>query len=348
MVLENRYLLFNDYFLLTQKIDNFFICLDLTKLILLKFTMVRDLFNGYDYEKNYSYYSSSPCNHFSKLMYLVITKTSYDQIKKYIQINSEEINNQNAHGFTVLMIAVICSNKYGNNLVKLLLKNGADANKGNRYGSTALMMAARHSNTYSNLGTVKLLLENNADINQTDNSLLTALMLASKYSSTDSSIETVKLLLENGADVNKINIYSETALILAAYYTRLYNHTSIIVVVELLLKYDADPDKIDNRGRTFIDYLKGNYKNHCEKIISQKKQTKLLMKQNLATIQINSYELLCRPETIRVVLIGLKQDIDQKSYTELKIKYGQLFDYFGIYDQDSLQQKILENYKYMD
>ncbi len=54
--------------------------------------MDTDLFKDYDYEQEYYCTPHIKCNHFSKLMYLIIKKTNVDQIKDYITKYPGEIN----------------------------------------------------------------------------------------------------------------------------------------------------------------------------------------------------------------------------------------------------------------
>src|SRR3954454_17610880 len=94
--------------------------------------MNNNLFAEYDYKKIYNCRKYTKCNHFSKLMYLIINSNiiNYDDMVDYINKNKEEINDQNAEGWSALMIAVMNYNIYNNiKIIKLLLENGADINK---------------------------------------------------------------------------------------------------------------------------------------------------------------------------------------------------------------------------
>ena len=178
------------------------------------------IFNDYDYEKMYAYSPVEECNHFSKLMFLIINVNSipngHTLLRSYVLSNQDEINNKNALGLTALHLAVRNSNIYSLGTVNLLLENGADVNSIDEYGWTALMMASKYSNTTSSLETIRLLLEKGADINLINEYGSTALMMAAQYSNTTSSLETVSLLLERGADVNLADIGGSTALMLVA------------------------------------------------------------------------------------------------------------------------------------
>ena len=144
-----------------------------------------NIFDGYDYDKEYDCWLCIKCNHFSKLMFLIINVNNIPNghyvLKNYVLSNQNEINNKNAEEWTALHIAAINSNRYGLGTVKLLLENGADVNLTEKYGRTALMFA-RLSNTDSNLETVRLLLDKGADVNLATKDGWTALMFAVGYS----------------------------------------------------------------------------------------------------------------------------------------------------------------------
>ncbi len=270
--------------------------------------MENDLFNGYDYEKEY-YWNNSPhlkCNHFSKLLFLVNNNTNVDRIKDYIEKNPDEINKTNAFDWT------------------------------------ALMLAAHKSNTTSSIDTVKLLLEHGADVNLKNDNGWTALMLAARYSYKDNNIDTVKLLIEYGANINHKNNIDWTILM---YTARNPFGSDNFEIIKLLLKCGADPDSIDCYNKTFFDYIEpeSEFGIQCNEII-----VKSQMKQALATVQIKSSELLYHPDSWRAILIGIKQNINKKSFDELVVKYKWLFDYLGIIDDDTMLIKISDNYKFMD
>ena len=126
-----------------------------------------NIFENYNYENNYYYSPTTFCNHFNKLMYLIINidkmknqyifsdHTIYEIIEEHIKKNNNEINEKNSKGWTALMIAARCSN-YNSNIetVKLLLDYGADINLFENQGRTVLMLAARYSNSCNNIETI--------------------------------------------------------------------------------------------------------------------------------------------------------------------------------------------------
>ena len=208
-----------------------------------------NIFDGYDYEKEYDCSKNKKCNHFSKIMFLIIHVNSIPNghaiLRNYVSTNKNEVNNKNSEGWTALHIAAINSNKYSLETVKLLLDNGADINLTTVIGSTALMLATAYSNKGSSLETVRLLLENGTNVNLATKDGLTALMLAAVYANTDSSLETVRLLLEKGADVNLVDKEGWTALMMAARYS---NTDSSLETVKLLLEKGAYVNLVDEEG----------------------------------------------------------------------------------------------------
>jgi hypothetical protein len=72
--------------------------------------MDNNLFANYDYEQEYACSRRIKCNHFTKLMYLIINSdvVGYDNIITYILKNKEEINEHNALGWTCGHTNFVC------------------------------------------------------------------------------------------------------------------------------------------------------------------------------------------------------------------------------------------------
>ena len=341
-----------------------------------------DIFNDYDYEKVYQCTDSVFCNHFTRLMFLIINVNNipngYTVLYTYILSNQDEINKKNSNGLTALHIAAINSSIYNLETVKMLLKNGADVNSTDNIGWTALMMAARYSNKKSSLETVRLLLDKGANIDLTNVNGWTALMMAARYSNSDSSLETVKLLLEKGADVSLVDGDGWTALMMAARYsntdssletvklllaketnvniTNQGNNTALILAtidfnietVKLLLENGADANVINKDNKTFFDYIPMEYLLDCLKIIDQIELHKLRMKELF--VPIHELRVLYPwPDSFIVKIIGIRyRSSNSTLFEELKIDDPDLLDYFGITDKASLEWKIEDILKYID
>ncbi|AGF85366.1 repeat protein [Moumouvirus goulette] len=57
-------------------------------------------------------------------------------------------------------------------------------------------------------------------------------------------------------------------------------------------------------------------------------------------------EFIFRPTSLRINIISLKWNIN-KDFSELKLNYPTLINYFGIYDCDSLNLKISPYFSYI-
>ena len=96
----------------------------------------------------------------------------------------------------------------------------------------------------NDIQSVKNYIDAGYDINKQDNFGYTPLM----YAIHNNKIEIVKLLLNVGADIDKQNNRGNTALTVAA-----YNNNREIV--EILLDYGADEFILNNKNKSFYDYL---------------------------------------------------------------------------------------------
>lgn len=152
-------------------------------------------------------------------------------------------------------------------LIKTLLDkmNKQYINYMNNEGRTALMYASE----LFNFKVTKLLLENNAkkSINTIDKKGNTALMLQIQEAGyllinmprREEFINNLQLLLENGASetINYKNIKGYTPLLEIAVLCQSNKNNDISIldqIIEILLKYDANPNIKDNTGKTSIDY----------------------------------------------------------------------------------------------
>jgi len=153
-----------------------------------------------------------------------------------IDINSQ--NNRDIWDSSVLHYAV-CKNNLA--VIEILLKYGADIDLQDREGYTVLIHAA--AATHYDL--VKLLLEHNASINLQNIQGLTALHWASVNKR---GLNIIRLLLEHNASINIKCMSGRTALHNAADQWN-------IEVIEILLRYGADPYMEDIYGKTSITTL---------------------------------------------------------------------------------------------
>lgn len=123
--------------------------------------------------------------------------------------NGADVDAQNIHGWTALMIAMdeLHYSYSRKKITKLFLNKGADLNIQSKDGMTALILAL----TKGDIETAELLLANGADINAQNKDGVTALMVAAIYGNK----KIVKVLLNNGADINAQNTNGVKALDIA-------------------------------------------------------------------------------------------------------------------------------------
>ena len=90
-------------------------------------------------------------------------------------------------------------------------------------------------------------------------------MLASINSKTKSTVETVKILLEHNVNGDIQNKYGNTTLMLV---TDWHKHAADIeVVINMLLKYNADINIRNIHGMTAISYALRNFNDHIFNIL---------------------------------------------------------------------------------
>lgn len=177
-------------------------------------------------------------------------------------------------GKTALMKAARRAN---NARIEALIAQGADVNQANGNGGTPIMYAALSGKP----DTVALLLEHDARADAVARNGWTALMIAS----VKGYVGIARLLLKWGADANRADVYAWTPLMRAVYENRpgmvrlLVEHGATRVnqpgengvtalhlaalrgdadMVRILLANGADPDLIDNSGRSALDFARKN------------------------------------------------------------------------------------------
>jgi len=174
---------------------------------------------------------------YSNFWYACVTQ-NMNAIYRYIK-SGIDINKQDDLGITALMRTA------NEDVLNLLIDNGADLNIRDYRGNTALMRSA-----YTNeVNVCQLLIDARADVNIQNGEGLTALFLATIKGYTP----ICKLLLKAGAipDIPTFET-NRTALIDAAAWDRWD-------IVDLLLKYGANPDTQDNLGDTALTRAVANH-----------------------------------------------------------------------------------------
>ena len=153
---------------------------------------------------------------------------SINKVNDFIKINGIDVNDKN------LLATAIYYNHI--DIVKLLIDQGLLIN--------LIPLAAK----YKNIEIVKLLINKGMDVNEpyqrTKSTITTALIEAAMV---NGNIDVVNVLIDTGADINAVESYlNKTALLMAIEYSD--NET-----IELLIKYKANINHIDNEGNAPID-----------------------------------------------------------------------------------------------
>ncbi|AFX92129.1 putative ankyrin repeat protein [Megavirus courdo11] len=278
---------------------------------------------------------------------------SIDIIQKLLEYGAD-VNIQNNKKETALMLLLkYKSNDYSYEIVKMLINYGANVNIQNNQGLTALFDAA----VYDNLLTCKLLIDHGSNINLADNSNMTILMhVCTTY---DSNIKIIKLLLDNGANINTIDKSNLSALLYVAKNMKdayFKSNDTRLPIILLLLEYGADYTinsliirGSKNKDRHLFKYLKIDDIAKCINVIN-----KLAIKKtnfsNLCgeIISVNpSYH--AKPDSFRFGVISMNWNIKTNNIEKnISWKNLEYFNYFGIYDYDSLIHKITDAVKFTD
>ena len=183
-----------------------------------------------------------------------VSKGNIQKVRELLKENIN-INTQDSNQRTLLMIAT-----YNNNyeMVKLLIDNGADVNIQDDMKNNPFL----YSGAEGQLEILKIITKAGASTKITNRYGGVALIPASEHG----YVETVEYLLENtDIDVNHINNLGWTALLEAIILGNgSENHKK---VVELLLKYGANPNIADKDGVTPLGHARKKAYKDIEKIL---------------------------------------------------------------------------------
>ena len=171
---------------------------------------------------------------------LFATNTADMQILNAI-IDQVDINAQDQHGNTALMLAILQDNI---KFFGILLEHGSDVNMQNKAELTALMQAVLAKNHTIIAALINNMAATKLDMNKRDQNGETALM----HAVLQADYNTMIMLIANHVRIDEQNIRGETALMLAA-KTLQAQHAHIL---SGLLIAQADPEKRDLVGQTAL------------------------------------------------------------------------------------------------
>lgn len=322
-------------------------------------------------------------NNLTALMYACKLSNSYNkEIVKILLDHGSDLNLKDYKGNTALMhlfvnfekhrseiLNIMLDNKYGldlqgiegfstllclykNNIIdtvpiKILLDYGININMQDSDGMTILMHALRLSN-WNNINSterIKILLDYKINVNLQDNNGWNALMYACEYLC--GNCEIIKLLLECSSDVNHRSKMGNTAFLIFLNHSLNRNTEGLI---KHFLEANVDIHYTYNRTN-FFDYLsKLEHKDIYLKIIFQMDFQKRCQKTVNKDIKRYNTKFLYKPNSLRYH-IGffkcttiIKNTPNNYNYEFFKKNFKKVFDYFGVYDDESLITKIINCY----
>ena len=123
----------------------------------------------------------------------------------------------------------------------------------------------------------------------------------------------------------------------------------IFDTVKLLLEHRANVYVNNNEGRNFFSFMNPNKEKGRKylKIIKTMEYSEMCMAKILQIIKIYSCKFLLKIGCLRETLVNIKLSMTRESYESLAKIHKNTFEYFGIYDQDSMELKITENERLM-
>ena len=222
---------------------------------------------------------------------------------------------------------LLLATNYNNvNYIEFLLSKGANVNLSNSNGNTCLMYACMNNN----FNIVKKLIEKGAKVNAKDSQLDSPFMYACGCDNKgELNLEIIKILNLhlNNAERNNINIEKYNALHYAAgCITKKPN----LEVIKYLIEIDINQDLLDNKNKTYIDYII-EYEQDKDKVLNFLKDINLSLniKNNLI---INDYEYLLElnlfkfcMNKIECSICNICHDIPENKI--IKCKNNHYFDY---------------------
>ncbi|AGF84931.1 repeat protein [Moumouvirus goulette] len=258
---------------------------------------------------------------------------NYKIFKKYLKDNINKINiNKLNSGNTALTFATWCDNL---KLIKLLVKYGADVNIPEYQNGWTPLIIACIRYTFNSHEIIEYLLNNGANINQKDSKGRTALFKTCELY-LGSRTHIVELLLKYGAYPDIQDEDKNTALIITS--QTLNNNPN----TKKLLEYGANYSIKNKSGKSFMDYP-----TEFQYLLEQQIYTRLCAKKVFQHIVKVGEKRYMNPDSLIIKIQTIKWYLDMNNINSvITFSNLDLFNYFGIYDMESLNQKIEDNLKY--
>lgn len=178
-----------------------------------------------------------------KDIFYITERYDVSELKKVVK-TGVDINQQNALGFTPLLIAI---NEKNLKHVEYLVSQGADFNIKNNKGNDALLMATK----INHVEIFEYLLSHGADFTTTSpKTKKQAIHIAAQHG----FLNIIDLLLNKGVDINKPTVNGESPLMLG-----IRSHYK--PVVKFVIEKGADINAKDTSGKTPLDYAR-KFKNN--------------------------------------------------------------------------------------
>ncbi|ANB51026.1 hypothetical protein [Powai lake megavirus] len=245
------------------------------------------------------------------------------------------------------------NNTNKNNIINIqkLFDFGLNPNILDTKNNNALLFAI--INKYS-LEIITLLIDKGINIHIIDNEKKTALMYAVAHVRFDYEYchQLVNLLLDHGINANITNLNGQTALISALDFINksdimmkpLYLFGTDGIITRLMER--TNYSIVDNHGKTILSYLRKDITLDFIKLFEKVCVRKSIISNIQQFILDTHLTIVMRPSSIRTRLLTMYWYYNHGyTFQQIVDLDKSLLDYFGIYDEESLEKKLQENIK---
>ncbi len=245
------------------------------------------------------------------------------------------------------------NNTNKNNIINIqkLFNFGLNPNILDTKNNNALLLAI--INKYS-LEIITLLIDKGINIHIINNENKTALMYAVEHIKFDYEYchQLINLLLDHGINTNITNLNGQTALITALDFI---NKSDIMMESSYLFGTDGIITRlmertnysiVDNHGKTILSYLRKDITLNFIKLFEKVCVRKSVISNIQQSILDTHLTIVMRPSSIRTRLLTMHWYYNHgHTFQQIVDLDKSLLDYFGIYDEESLEKKLQENIK---